>query len=339
MVLKIGYATEHEQYSPTKLLDFTVLAEQYGFEAIWTSDHFHPWAHKGASGGFSWVWMAAAAERTKKVEVGTAVIAPTLRYNPAIVAQAFATLAVMYPNRIFIGLGTGEAMNEIPVGCEWPPFRERCERLEEAIKVMKLLWTKEFVNFKGKYYNLKKANLYTRPNKPIPIYVAASGPRSAEIAGKYADGFLTYSGLLRPRHLKEVLYPAIERGAKATGRDLKSIENALQVTVSYDEDFNKAVASCRFWAACLLPFTSKYPIYDPREIEAHGNMVDEKLLAERWLIATNPDEGIKKTEEYIKLGFTNIHYLSSSPDEEKFLKTFGERVLPYLKETYSESAG
>ncbi len=122
---------------------------------------------------------------------GTGLTAPTTRYHPAIVAQAFATLGDMYPGRVFIALGTGEAMNELPLGLNWPGFKERAERLEEAIKVMRLLWTKEFVNFRGKYYRLSGANLYTKPQRPIPIYVAANGPKTAEMAGRHADGFLT----------------------------------------------------------------------------------------------------------------------------------------------------
>jgi coenzyme F420-dependent glucose-6-phosphate dehydrogenase len=190
-LLKIGYLAPMEQYQPLPMLQYTMAAEKAGFDSIWVSDHFHPWFHNNAAGGFAWVWMAAAAERTNSVEIGTAVTCPILRYNPAIVAQAFATLACMYPNRIFLGLGTGEAMNEVPVGCEWPKFAERVERLEESIRIMKLLWNENFVTFNGKYYKLRKANLYTKPKSPPPIFVASTGARVAEIAGRHADGLLT----------------------------------------------------------------------------------------------------------------------------------------------------
>ncbi len=281
--------------------------------------------------------MPAAAERTQRLEFGTAVIAPILRYNPGIIAQAFATMGFMYPERIFIGVGTGEAMNEMPVGYDWPPHRERAERLEEAIIIMKRLWTEEFVSFKGKYFTLRKANLYTKPKKPIPIYIASNGPRVAKLAGKYGDGFLTYvmgDPQVEIKHIKNVLFPAIKEGAESAGRDFTLIEKALCIAVSYDEDYDKAVESCRFWAAFLLPWTYKYPVYDTRELEMHANMVGKETLEKSWIIATTPEDAIKTTEEYLKLGFTNIHYISSSPEEKKFLKVFGENVIPYLKEKY-----
>jgi coenzyme F420-dependent glucose-6-phosphate dehydrogenase len=331
-MIKIGYAAEHEQYQPLPLLDYTVEAERVGFDSIWTSDHFHPWAHTNAAGGFAWIWMAAAAERTRRVEIGTAVTCPILRYNPAIVAQAFATLRAMYPNRIFIGLGTGQAMNEATVGYRWPPFKERAERLVEAIKIMRLLWSHSFVNFKGKYYTLRNANLYTKPTSPPPIFVAAAGPTVAEIAGRYADGLLT--NIFPEQHYREVLFPALERGAKTAGRDPSEITKALEIWVSYDEDYDKALETARFWAACLLPAITKFEITDPREIEQHGRLVGDRQLAEYWLIGTKPEDHIKHLEKYIKMGFRDIHIQSSSPDEIKTVKMYGEHVLPYLHSTY-----
>ena len=307
-------------------------AEKAGFDSIWTSDHFHPWAHTNAACGFAWVWMAALAERTKRVEIGTAVTCPILRYNPAIVAQAFATLRAMYPDRIFIGLGTGEAMNEVPVGHRWPPFRERAERLEEAIKVMKLLWSGSFVNFRGKYYRLRKANLYTKPTTPPPIFVAASGPTTAEIAGRLADGLLV---VIHPeQRYRDVLFPALERGAKSAGRDPKKIVKALEVWVAYDEDYEKALRKARFWAATLLPAMFKFEVIDPREIEEHGWFVGDKQLSQYWLIGTKPEDHIKHLEKYIKMGFDHIHIQSSSPDEIRTVKMYGKQVLPYIRSTY-----
>jgi len=332
--LKIGLATEHEQYQPLPLLDYAVEAERVGFDTIWTSDHFHPWAHTNAAGGFAWVWMAAAAERTKRVEIGTSVTCPTLRYNPAIVAQAFATLRNMYPGRIFIGLGTGEAMNEVPVGCPWPPFKERAERLEEAIRVMKLLWSGSFVNFKGKYYRLRKANLYTKPSSPPPIFLAASGPTVAEMAGKHCDGLLTLP--LPEERYRDVLFPALERGARSAGRDPNEVVKALELCVAYDEDYEKALRTARFWAAGIMPLAYKYEIIDPREIEEYGRFVGDEQLTKYWLIGTKPEDHIKHMEKYIKMGFRDIHVESSSPDEIKTIRMYGKHVLPYIRSTYGE---
>lgn len=331
--LRIGYTVAHEQFQPTRLLEFAVATENAGFDSIWSSDHFHPWFHTNAAGGFAWVWTAAAAERTKRVQYGTGVTCPLFRYNPAIVAQAFATLGYMYPGRIFLGIGTGEAMNEVPLGYPWPEFKERISRLEEAIKIMRLLWTQDWVTFKGQYYNLKKANLYTRPDRPVPLYVAASGAKVAKIASKYGDGFLTLP--FPESHYRDVLFPALEAGAKSVGRDPSHIDRAIEVYVSYGDDYDEALASVRCWAGTLLPFIFKYPIADPREIEEYGRLVGERPLTEVWLIGTKPEDHIKWVEKYIKIGFRNIHITSSSPNDLRTIEMYGKEVLPYLKSTYA----
>jgi coenzyme F420-dependent glucose-6-phosphate dehydrogenase len=327
--LTIGYKTCHEQYQPDRLLVHAVLAEKYGFETLWTSDHFHPWAHTGAAGGFAWVWIASAAERTNSIKIGTAVTAPILRYHPAIVAQAFATLAYMYPDRIFLGLGAGEALNESPLGYVWPTPKQRVEMLEEAMIVIKKLWSGNFTTFKGKFYRLKKAKLYTTPRKPIKIYVAAGGPKVAELAGRHADGIL-----IGPGGLTEVerLFNAFEEGAKKAGRKPELLERVVELLVSYDEDYGKALKSCRFWRGSMLPIFFKYDIYDPREIEEHGKLVGDEALAEKWIIATTADEHIEAIEKYVKAGFNHVYFVSSSPDEAKFIKFYGEKVLPYFKQ-------
>jgi len=332
--IKLGYTLSHEQYSPNVLLNNAVEAERGGFDHLWTSDHFHPWFDTNASSGFAWVWISAAAERTKKVRIGTAVTCPMFRYHPAIVAQAFATLEVMYPGRIFLALGTGEAMNEVPLGFDWPNFKERIGRLEESIKIIKLLWNENWVSFKGQYYRLKKANLYCRPKEPPMMYVGCSGPLVAELTGKYADGFLTLP--YPEEYYRNVLFPALERGAREAGRDPQLIEKAIEAYVSYDEDYQTALDSVRRWASTLLPFVFKYPIADPREIESYANLVGDKPITDAWMIGTSPEQHIKHIEKYIRLGFTNIHIASSSPDELKTIKMYAKDVLPYVKSTYQE---
>ena len=335
MKLTLGYYSDITQRTPTQAVEYAVMAEKEGFDSIWTGDHFHPWVHTGAKCGFAWVWFGSLGERTNRVMFGTGVTAPTIRYHPAIVAQAFATLGDMYPGRVFISLGTGEAMNELPLGLKWPSFKERAERLEEAIKIMRLLWTREFVNFKGEYYRLKGANLYTKPKKSIPLYVAANGPKIAEMAGRHADGFLTLP--FPDSHYKDVLFPALEKGAREAGRDPAKIEKLMELQMAYDEDYNKAVQATRWWAPTVLPIFFKAPISDPREIEAHGKLVSEEGLLTGWFISSKIDDHIKNIERYIKLGFTNIHLQSSSPDETDFVRTFGKKVLPYFRDTYGKN--
>jgi coenzyme F420-dependent glucose-6-phosphate dehydrogenase len=256
------------------------------------------------------------------------------RYNPAIVAQAFATLGSMYPNRVFLGLGAGEAVNEVAAGCSWPSLNERAERLEEAIKVVKLLWTRTFVSFKGKYYSLNKANLYTKPEKTIPIYVAAGGAKVARIAGRDSDGLIT--ALSEPKYVEDVLFKSAREGASSVGKDQSKLEFIVDYGVSYDEDYDRALASCRCWKGPILPAVFKYSISDPREIEAYGNLVSDEVLASKWFIATSPDEHIKNIERLIEMGFTHIAIQSSSPDEEKYIRVFGSKVLPYLKEKFRD---
>jgi len=320
-------------YTPNQLLEHAVLAEKYGFKTLTVSDHFHPWTHSRAQCSFAWILITAAAERTRNTRLGTFVTAPILRYNPAIIAQAFATLGVLYKDRIFLALGSGEAINEVPVGYEWPSFKERVERLEEAVKVIKMLWTGSFVNFRGKYYRLRSANLYTKPQRPIPLYIAANGPTVAQIAGRYADGFVT---TVSPEYASKVLFPALEKGAIDVGRDPSLIDRMTEIVVSYDEDYEMAEEACRYYSGALLPFVYKYAIYDPREVEENAKFIGREILAKKMIIATTPEEHIERIERYLKAGFTSIQFLSASPNEENFIKLYGEKVLAYLRETYEK---
>jgi len=172
-----------EQVNAIDLLSDVITMEEGGLERCWVSDHYMPWWHDGGFAGATWPWLGAALAKTNKIHVGTSVTAPILRYHPAIVAQAFSTLGYMFPNRVFLTVGTGEAVNEIPSGNNWPSNMERFERLKEAIALIKKLWTEEWVNFYGKYYWVKNSNLYTKPQKPIPLFVAAMKPQSAMLAG------------------------------------------------------------------------------------------------------------------------------------------------------------
>ena len=333
MKVTIGYASQPDLYHPKILLEHATLAEKAGFETLWVSDHFHPWSHTGAQESNTWVFIGAAAARTNKIRFGTAVTCPLFRYNPAITAQAFATLRAMFPERIFIGVGSGEAMNEIPVGYEWPSLKERIERLEEAVRIMKMLWeAKDFVTFKGKYYRLRKAKLYTKPETQVPLYVAGFGPKVAKIAGKYADGFLTT--LVDPDKFENILLKAVAEGAKETGRDINKIERAVELGVSYDQDFDKAVKRVRFWRGNLFPFMFKLPIYDPREIEEMGQMVSDEALAKAFFIGTKPEDILKPIERAVKMGFNHIYLQSTSPNEEKFLKMAAKEIVPYVKSTH-----
>ena len=176
-MLRLGYKASAEQFGPRELLEFSVLAEEVGFDSVWVSDHFQPWRHTGGHAPFSLAWLAALGERTSRVTMGTSVATPTFRYHPSVVAQAFGTLGALNPGRVILGVGTGESLNEVPSsGIEWPAFKERFRRLRESIELMQRLWTEERVSFEGEYYKTINATIYDRPEEPLPIYVAAAGP-------------------------------------------------------------------------------------------------------------------------------------------------------------------
>jgi coenzyme F420-dependent glucose-6-phosphate dehydrogenase len=327
---ELGYWAAQEQYDPKELLHLLALAEGAGFRRAISSDHFHPWFHTGSSSGSTLVWLATALERTRAMTIGTGVTAPIYRYHPAILAQDFASLDHLHPGRVAIGVGTGEAMNEVPLGFEWPPFQERIERMEEAVRIMRLLWSRDFVDFEGRHYRLRGANLYVRPTKPIPINVAASGPKAAELAGRLADGLLTVP--MDKGRYGEVLFPALRRGAEAEGRDPASLRRLLEFKFSFDPDYDRALASIRRWGATEVPRIFASEVYDPRELERMAEDVEVDELLKTWEVVTAIEDLLGPLEEYAGLGFQEIYLHSSSPDEEDVLREVGRRLLPAWRE-------
>src|SRR3954470_22351787 len=188
---RIGYVLSHEQYLPGALIEHAVLAEQAGFDGGWSRDHFHPRMHQQGHATHALVTLGALGQRTERLVMGTGVTCPTYRYRPTEIAQAFATLGVLYPGRVFLGVGSGEALNELPAGNGWGGYRERAARMREAVQLIQRLWTGEWVDHQGEYYTFSAARIYALPPQPVPIYIAASGPRSARLAGELADGWIT----------------------------------------------------------------------------------------------------------------------------------------------------
>jgi len=295
------------------------------------SDHFHPWFHTGASACFAWSWLTAAAATVPKVRLGPMVVAPIGRYHPAIIAQAFATMDEMYPGRFFLGMGTGEAMNEVPLGYSWPPFPERLGRLREAVEIIRALWGGEFVDYPGSYYKLKGAKLYTKPKTRIPIYLVANGPKAGSLVGSHADGYGTLDLVLEKS--KEI-WSAVEASARNAGRDPSTISRNVELYVSYNRDYDRALASTRKWKSGLIHNAFSLPVYDPRELERLGENESDSELAKIWTIATSAEQLIKKAESAIAYGFNEVQFHSSSPSEEEFIEVCGKDVLPYLRSTH-----
>jgi coenzyme F420-dependent glucose-6-phosphate dehydrogenase len=256
-----------------------------------------------------------------------------MRYNPAIIAQAFATLGTLYPGRIFLGIGSGEPVNEMAVGADWPSAPQRLEKFEEGLKVIRSLFYGEFINFDGKYFKTRTANLYTKPREPVPIYVSTMGPKSAKIAGKYADGIVLPNGIEAPvEMMQEKILPAVKSGAEEVGRDPSKMYLAVHISVGYDEDEDKILSAREYWNHTVIPDLSKDPVSDPRINEKKGKSITPDMFRTHWIIETSADAHIRRLEPFVKMGIDELMILSTSPDERKFLDVYGRKVLPYLRE-------
>jgi coenzyme F420-dependent glucose-6-phosphate dehydrogenase len=331
MALRLGYKASAEQFDPRTLLDFSIEAERQGFDSVVVSDHFQPWRHTDGHAPFSFAWLAALGERTSRVLLGTSVVTPSFRYHPAIVAQAMATIACLNPGRVMLGVGTGESMNEVPVlDIEWPDSPERFARLKEAIALIERLWREDFVTFKGDFFRTRNATIYDRPDEPVKLYVAASGPAAARLAGRVGDGFICTSGKGMELY-SETLLPAVREGAQKAERDYDGIEKTIEMKVSFDTDRRRALEDCRIWAALALPGEAKMGVEDPREMERLAGELSLEHAARRWLVSDDPEEHVEQIRPYLELGFTHLIFHAPGPDQMRFLKLYGEQVLPRLR--------
>ncbi|MGH9911358.1 MAG: TIGR03557 family F420-dependent LLM class oxidoreductase [Nitrososphaeraceae archaeon] len=324
---RISIQAAHEQVNPKDLLNDVVTMDEKGIQRCWTSDHYMPWWDSGASGGAAWPWLGAALARTRNIVIGTGVTAPILRYHPAIVAQVFATLEYMFPGRVFLGVGRGEALNEVTSGHSWPSNAEKFERLKEAIYLIRKLWTGDWVDFKGNYYWVRDSKLYTKPSNHIPLYLAGIGKQSARLAGEEADGFVTNEldiGVIRDK-----LFPALKEGATISGKDYSSLEKILFLPASYHEDKQKALESIRFWRGAMIKAFFDVDVHDPRKIQENGQIIGDDTLEKMFLVISTAEEGIKKLKKYIELGFTEIVLTNSSPNRNELVKLISEKISPY----------
>jgi coenzyme F420-dependent glucose-6-phosphate dehydrogenase len=330
-MLKLGYKASAEQFPPRELLDFAIYAEAVGFDSIMVSDHFQPWRHTDGHAPFSFAWMGALGERTSRAIIGTSVVTPTFRYHPAIVAQAIGTLGTLYPGRVILGVGTGESLNEVPAtGMAWPPFKERFGRLREAIQLMRRLAREERVSFEGEYYRTERATIYDRPEIPVPIYVAASGPTAAKLAGRLGDGFICTSGKAKELYT-DTLLPAVAEGLEKAGRAPDSIERMIEMKVSFDSDPERALQDTRHWAALALSPEEKTGVEDPVEMEQLADALPIERAASRWIVSSDPDEHVARLAETLELGFTHLVFHAPGPDQRRFLDLYAEQVLPRLR--------
>jgi len=331
VTIKVGYKASAEQFGPRDLVEFAVLAEQFGLDSVLVSDHFLPWRHTGGHAPFALTWMAAVGERTRRVQIGTSVLTPTFRYNPAVIAQAFATMAVLFDDRIILGAGTGEALNEHAVsGAGWPDFKERFARLREAIRLMRLLWTQDSVSFEGEYYRLVDAMIYDRPSRPVPVYVAAGGPVVAKYAGRAGDGLICTSGKGMELYT-EKLIPAATEGARATGRTLADLDRMIEIKLSYDRDPQAALDNTRFWAPLSLSAEQKSTVNSAREMERLADELPIERIAKRWIVASEPEDAAAQIKMYVDAGLNHLVVHGPGHDQRRFLEQFSQDVLPLLR--------
>jgi coenzyme F420-dependent glucose-6-phosphate dehydrogenase len=332
-VLKLGYKASAEQFGPRELLDFSVLAEEAGFESVFVSDHFQPWKHTDGHAPNSLAWLGALGASTKRVVIGTSVATPTFRYHPSIVAQAFGTMGVMFPGRVVLGLGTGESLNEVPAtGMAWPGAKERRDRLREAIHLINKLWTEDRVTWEGQFYRTESATIYDKPKHKVPIWVAASGPLAAAMAGQIAEGFIVTSGK-KPELYTELSGKVVE-GLQRSGRSETALEKMIEVKVSFDTDVQQAKELTRHWAALALSPEEKMGVEDPIEMEKRADALPLDRAASRWIVSSDPDEQVERIRPYIELGFTHLVFHAPGPDQARFIKLYAEQVFPRLRKAF-----
>jgi coenzyme F420-dependent glucose-6-phosphate dehydrogenase len=336
-MIKLGYKASAEQFGPNELLDFSVLAEKLGLDSVWISDHFQPWRHTGGHAPFSLAWLGALGARTQRIVMGTSVLTPTFRYHPSVVAQAFATLGTMFPERVVLGMGTGESLNEVPAtGFDWPEQKERTARFREALRLIRALWSEERVSFEGQYYKTRLATLYDRPAKPVPLFVAGAGPFMAKLAGMEGDGFICTSGKKRELYT-ETLLPNVQAGIAASGRGQDaSYERMIEIKVSFDTDRDRAASDTHYWGALALKPEEREHVGDPQEMEKLADALPIERTVSRWIVSNDADEVTEKIGAYVDLGFDHLVFHAPGPDQARFLSLFTERVVPRLMQRYGE---
>jgi TAT-translocated FGD2 family F420-dependent dehydrogenase len=327
----VGFMLAHEQFPVPELVQLGVAAEQAGFDLLATSDHFQPWQANEGHSGEAWVTMAAVGERTRRVWIGPTVTCPTFRYNPAVVAEAFSSLSLLYPGRIFLGVGSGEALNEQAAVGTWPKWPERSARLVEATEIIRKLWTGDQVAHDGKYYNVN-AKLYDPPTKPIPLLMAANvGPKAMYRSGRFGDGLVT-DPLTWKQHKAE-----FEKGAKDAGKDPKQMPVLVELFVVVGDE-NEAKTSAELWRFLPNAFKSYYNIRDPQEIQnkATADLPLQKVYA-NWPISTNPDVHVKALIDQFDSGATIVNVHSGQADQKHVIEFYGKHVLPRVHEHLKEA--
>lgn len=310
----VGFTLTSEEQGPIELVKHAVAAEEAGFEYALISDHFHPWTTRQGESPFVWSTLGGVAAATDRLRVGTGVTCPTVRIHPAILAQATATTARLFEGRFFFGVGTGEMLNEHVLGDRWPPFDVRMEMLSEAVTVMRDLWTGEEITHYGDHYTVENARLFTLPEQPPPVYVSATGPKSARAAGEFADG------LVSTAPDSEVVETYLEDGEGP---------RYAQVTVCYaDSESAARETAAEWWPNAALTGELSQVLPTPAHFEQAVKMATVEDIAENVVCGPDPEDHIAEIEEFADAGFDHVYVHQVGPEQQAAIDFYEEAILP-----------
>jgi coenzyme F420-dependent glucose-6-phosphate dehydrogenase len=335
-MVKFGFSPEILCHDVRDNLRRVPVLEEAGFDDLWEGDHTLPWHHRAGYTASLLVTLEAYLAHTQAITIGSMVLAPIgIRRQPIDVALDFATMALLHPGRVALGIGTGEAMNEKSSTGVWPSTRERIERLEEAVEVIRKVWdSPDFFHHRGKYFNTF-FYLYTRPEGRIPIYCAANGPIVARLAGRLAEGHIAVG--VPPSYYADVLIPAFEAGAREAGKDPANLERCAWVSTAFHPDRERALDYARLYAGLLIPECYTY-IQDPRVIDARGRLIKDEALEEAFCIATTPEQVVDRFEQFIRAGCDHIIWADMSPDTDLVAEICRSEIVPHLKRKFGAGA-
>jgi coenzyme F420-dependent glucose-6-phosphate dehydrogenase len=321
------FAASTEEFPPSQMVEQARAAERAGFDGLGASDHFAPWWPDG-QGSQAWVTLAAIGQHTT-LPLGTGVTPIIHHYHPAVVAQAFMAMQELYPGRVFLGVGSGEALNEVPLGLDWPAAGEMLERFEAGLQAITRLWDGETVTMDGGWFRLEEAKLYTRAAARPKLYVSAFGPQAAQIAARYGDGLWTLGD---PESAPEVIDAYLEARAR-DGREPGEI--ILQSGFNLAEDEEAAIASTRKWKATQLDEVYRDDLHDPAEMlaKAEAEVSDEQFAKEGFIVSADPSEHVERIRqlEAIHEATTTIVLQGIGADPLGSIRRYGEHVLPALR--------
>src|SRR5664279_1781024 len=324
---QIGYAAMLEQFGPAEVLDYCARAEASGFSGVMAADHFQPWIPRQGQASFVWEVLAVAGTRTRG-DLGPGVTCPSFRMHPAIVAQAAATLEVMYPGRTWLGLGSGEALNEHAFGGYWPEAPERINRMFEAIEIISKLFSGKEVKHDGRFFKMETCRLWTLPDKAPPIYIATAGPVTAKRTGQFADGLITVGA---SEGKIEGIFAKFYEGARDAGKDPTTMPKILQLHLSWADTDSEAVANAiSDWPNGGMNFP-KQDIRSPKEFEQIAKLVRPEDFEGRMLMSADPEVHRREIQKFLDLGFDRIYLHNVGRNQAAWIDAFGREVLPNLK--------